>query len=157
MTWNRRNTAQQRVRRKADYRHNIYMFNKFCTLGTDFTLSDFRLRFRLRKTRFTDLLKILDKGLSTLYKERSATYNVATSFIALRFYSTFVRGELWSRSLAIYIWCFCIFCMHWTIHKVSRVIAKRKEHSLSFPENLHKYTKRKYQFFLEGGGVDFLA
>ena len=79
------------------------MFNKFCTLGTDFTLSDFRLRFRLRKTRFTDLLKILDKVLSTLYKERTATYNVATSFIALRFYTTFVRGELWSRSLAIYL------------------------------------------------------
>ena len=105
MTWNRRNTAQQRVRKKADYgdRHNIYMFNKFCTLGTDFTLSDFRLRFRLRKTRFTDLLKILDKVLSTLYKERTATYNVATRFIALRFYTTFVRGELWSRSLAIYL------------------------------------------------------
>lgn len=84
MTWNRRNIAQQRVRKKADHddRHNIYMFNKFCTLGTDFTLSDFRLRFRLRKTRFTDLLKILDKVLSTLYRERSATYNVATSFIA---------------------------------------------------------------------------
>ena len=99
------NTAQQRVRKKADYgdRHNVYMFNKFCTLGTDFTLSDFRLRFRLRKTRFTDLLKILDKVLSTLYKERSATYNVATSFIALRFYTKFVRGELWSRSLAIYL------------------------------------------------------
>ena len=99
------NTAQQRVRKKADYgdRHNVYMFNKFCTLGTDFTLSDFRLRFRLRKTRFTDLLKILDKVLSTLYKERTATYNVATSFIALRFYTTFVRDELWSRSLAIYL------------------------------------------------------
>ena len=75
MTWNRRNTAQQRVRKKAHYgdRHNIYMFNKFCTLGTDFTLSEFLLRFRLRKTRFTDLLKILDKVLSTLYKDLQLT------------------------------------------------------------------------------------
>ena len=50
--------------------------------------------------------------------------------------------DLWRAGYGRFVWCFCICCMHWVIHKVSRAIAKRKEHSLSFPEYL-KYTKRK--------------
>ena len=51
-------------------------------------------------------------------------------------------NDLWRAGYGRFVWCFCICCMHWVIHKVSRAIAKRKEHSLSFPEYL-KYTKRK--------------
>ena len=50
--------------------------------------------------------------------------------------------DLWRAGYGRFVWCFCICCMHWVIHKVSRAIAKRKEHSLSFPEYL-KYTKTK--------------
>ena len=50
--------------------------------------------------------------------------------------------DLWRAGYGRFVWCFCICSMHWVIHKVSRAIAKRKEHSLSFPEYL-KYTKRK--------------
>ena len=53
-----------------------------------------------------------------------------------------LNKDLWRAGYGRFVWCFCICSMHWVIHKVSRAIAKRKEHSLSFPEYL-KYTKRK--------------
>ena len=105
----------------------IYMFYKFSTLGSD-------LRYALEKNRcllMTWPLTILNKNLWTLYKvgDGSAACTVDASFYC--FEISYNRRELSSKSLlAIYL--VFLYSVHWAIHKVSRAITKRKEHSLSF-------------------------
>ena len=72
-------TAQQRVKRKREKETTPNVaFNKFRTLRDrfypleEYDDEDFRLCFRLKKS--------LDIDLSTLCKEKSATYTVAASF-----------------------------------------------------------------------------
>ena len=93
------------------------MFNKFRTLGTYLPFRG----IRLTKEDFDCVFPFLDKGLSALYKGRSAVP------IVFRFYTTgtFERviGDLFDVSVcATFI----------VIHKVSKAIEKRREHFLSF-------------------------
>ena len=95
------------------------MFNKFRTLGKDsvFWRNIMTKIFSPSKDSVTDLLKILDKDLSALYKDRSGAYTVAASFYCFAFEILYNRGELSCRSLAIYLLFLHLLGMHWAIHK----------------------------------------
>ena len=130
MTWNRRTTEQQRVQRKRDYlnQRKVHV-QQIPHLRDSFAFLPYR------KESVTDLWKILDKNLSALHKETSTAYNVATSFYCFEFLFN-GWGPTFEQIIAdlIGVSVFPVY-IHWAMHKVSRAIVKRKEHSLSFLEN----------------------
>ena len=74
MTWNRRTPKQQRLNTKKDYpnRRKVHV-QQIPHLRDSFTFLPYR------KDSVSDLLNILDKNLSALYKE-TAAYTIAASF-----------------------------------------------------------------------------
>ena len=86
------------------------------------------MRFRFKEDSVIDLVKILEsrRGLPLAPSQQV--------LIALRFYATGTIGDLFGVS---------VFVACTVIHKVSRAIAKRKGHFLSFPDNLTD-TKRTF-------------
>lgn len=113
----------------------------------EYHAEDFRMRFRLRKESVVDLVEFMETDLEHQTRRGLPLSPMQQVLIALRFYATGsfekVIGDLFGVS---------VFAACTVIHKVARVIAKRKGHFLSFPVNLSD-TKRKFYEIAHFPGV----